>query len=85
MIPKYCAITWALIDWLRANIKLPGHPFVHVAGLTIDKQRFRRLLLWRRRVVSPVAYAHRVRVTAVARVAGYLLISHREDAGAGKI
>jgi hypothetical protein len=47
--------------------------------------RFRRLLLWRGRVVSPVAHAHRVGVTAVACVAGYLLIPHGEDAGAGKI
>jgi hypothetical protein len=48
-------------------------------------QRFLRLLLWLGRVVSPVAHAHRVRVTAVACVAGYLLIPHGEDAGAGKI
>src|SRR5437773_2393273 len=50
-----------------------------------NQERFRRLLLWRGRVVSFVAQAHRVRVAAVACPAGYRLIAHGEDASAGKI
>src|SRR5260370_15767418 len=62
---------------------------IHVPKLLriefLRSQRCRRLLLCLWRVLSPVAHAHRVRVTAVARVAGYLLGAHGEDAGAGKI
>lgn len=59
-----------------------------LAAVTMDfcgAQRFRCLLFWRGQVISPVAPAHRVRVTAMARIAGDLLVPHGEDSGAGKI
>lgn len=44
-----------------------------------------RLRLWRGQVVAAVAHARRMRLTAVACVAGYLLFPYRVDAGAGEM
>src|SRR5216117_341110 len=62
------------------NLRRPAFP-----SLVRSTASFRRLLLWRGRLVSFVAQAHRVRIAAVACPAGYRLIPHGEDARAGKI